>query len=457
MIDIVGTHFSYREEMTEDLATLEQQVRELRNSGQLSPAVLHHLRRYFRIKNVYHSNAIEGNALTVGETRTVVEQGLTLTGVPLKDQAEAKNLSAALDFLEDLASNPAQRIVEADIRTLHQLILQGVDDKNAGVYRQVPVEISGSAYRPPQPESVASAMGDFAQWLSTASNVVTSEFGNRQGLLDAAVAHTWFVQVHPFVDGNGRAARLLLNVLLMRHGFPIAIVSKEDRFRYYDALEESQTGDLSAFLRLIIECVHESLEEYARAAEEQQRRVEWLSDLARKFTAKERVVAENQYEVWRSAMELLRSHFKQLSDALNDQGVGLAQVYFKEFGLLEFEKYLSLRAGESAKKTWFFRIDFRGGTRVARYLFFFGPSNYAMRPRCDVSLFVAREEPPGSFYYERLDRLNANNVSSIAEVGYQQTNESFVCRSTTGSIASSRIDELARRFFDEVIKSHFIN
>jgi Fic family protein len=136
-------------------------VSKMRDTGALTPEVLNKLRKYFRIKNIYHSNAIEGNALDVGETRLVVEQGLTITGKPLKDQAEAKNLSEALDFLEELAANPSRPITEADVRQIHLLVLKGINDGDAGQYRTVIVEIGGSQFKPPAVESVGPEMRSF--------------------------------------------------------------------------------------------------------------------------------------------------------------------------------------------------------------------------------------------------------------------------------------------------------
>jgi Fic family protein len=453
--NIDGTLYSYESVQDETIRAIAERVRAMRQAGRLSPEVLHHIRSYFRIKNIYHSNAIEGNVLNVGETRQVVEMGLTLTGKPLKDQAEARNLAHAIDFLEQLATHPERPILESDIRQMHAVVLKGIDDDNAGRYRSVPVEISGSAYKPPGPESVPGQMEDFARWLGTAS-VVTSDHASPEALIRAAVAHTWFVYIHPFIDGNGRVARLLMNLLLMRYGYPIAIITKEDRLRYYDALETSQASDLSPFLALLTECLHESLEEYERAASEQLERLEWARSLGERFSTPERIKAENEYEVWKSAMELLKSYVRQTAAMLNESAT-LGRVYFRDFGTLEFEKYLALRSGESVKKTWFLRVDFRSGDRAARYLFFFGYASPALRPNCDVTLHVAREEPPGSYYFERLEVITALNVPSLVEVGYKPTEERFVARRRQGGTRVGKIEEIGRQFFEEVVKVHFSN
>ncbi len=319
MPTIHGTPYETDQTLIARLKGIVDRVSSMRSSGALSPEVLGRLRRFFKIKNIYNSNAIEGNVLDVGETRLVVEQGLTLTGKPLKDQAEAKNLSEATDFLELLATDKSRPISAIDIRQMHFLVLKDIRDEDAGKYRSVAVEISGSKYKPPAPESVAAQMEEFSAWLAEAS-VPGNRWNIEDALLVAAAAHAWFVTIHPFIDGNGRVGRLILNLLLMRYGYPIAIITKADRTRYYDSLEESQTSDLTALVSLIAECVEESLEEYETAALEQRAHHEWAQSIVGKLQRAEQVRAENQYEVFRNAMELLKSIFKQTTEMLELNG-----------------------------------------------------------------------------------------------------------------------------------------
>lgn len=452
-IDIEGTPYSFEESQRPLLEESAKRVQRMRKAGKLTAEVLGNIRQYFRIKSIYHSNAIEGNDLDVGETRQVVEYGLTITGKPLKDQAEAKNLKEALDFLEKLAASPNEPITESDIRQIHYLVLKDIDDDNAGRYRGVTVEISGSNFKPPPPESVPPEMDDLGNWLSSISSV-NENYGLLEAVLYAAVAHTWFVSIHPFIDGNGRVARLIMNLMLMRYGYPIAIITKEDRLRYYDALEISQGSDLSPFIALVTECINESLEEYEEAAKEQLEQKEWAVALASKFSQSENIRVKNQYEVWKSAMELLRSYFRQAAELLNESA-RLGTVYFRDFGVLEYEKYLSLKQGESAKKTWFFRVDFISGDKSARYLFFFGSPSMRIKSKADVTLHICREEPPKSFYYEKLDHLSAPNIPNIVEIGYRAHDERFVSRGKAGREKIDKIENIGKRFFDEVISLHF--
>lgn len=452
-VEIAGTPYCYESSQDPAISELSARVEQLRTTGKLSPEVLGRIRNFFRIKNIYHSNAIEGNTLNLGETQQVVQLGLTITGKSLKDQAEAKNLSEAIAYLETLAGNPERPLTEGDVRQIHHLVLKSIDDENAGAYRKSDVQISGSKYRPPAAQTVGAAMAEFSAWLQQAS-VPGTAFGSRDGFINAAVAHTWFVYIHPFIDGNGRVARLLMNVMLMRFGYPIAIITKEDRLRYYDALELSQTSDLSAFIALVAESVHESLEEYELAAQEQRERQEWVQSLASKFSAVEKSRYHNEYEVWRAAMELLKSYFRQTAEMLN-QSVEIGHIYFNDFGTLEVEKYLSLRQGESVKKTWFFRLDFRQGEKAARYLFFFGYPSQQLRGETDVTLHVGREDPPGSFFYQRLENITAPNVPGLVEVGYKASDEQFIARDRGGAKRKGKVEKIGKVFLEEVISMHF--
>ena len=448
LIDIPGTPYCCEVGQREQIGEIVDRVRDFRTSGPLKPDVLYRIRQFFKIKNIHNSNAIEGNVLDHGETRQVVEYGLTLTGKPLKDQAEAKNLSHALDYLEELAANIEQPITETDVRTLHGIVLKDIDDSNAGRYRSVQVEISGSEFKPPNPESVPGKMAEFGEWLKEAS-VESPREPTVEGLLNAAVAHTWFVYIHPFVDGNGRVGRMLMNLLLMRSTFPIAIITREDRMRYYDALEVSQGSDLSPFLSLLSETLLEGVEEYEDAVKEQREHEEWAVSVANKLETKERIRAENEYEIWKNAMELLRSYFRYTAEMI-DESTPVAKIYFKDFGDLPFEKYLSLRGGESAKRTWFFRVDFVRGNDSARYLFFFGLPSPLLRNECEVAIQIAREEPAGSYYYVQLWRINAPNRPNLTEIGYQVHEERFVARGFDNRKRYDKIEHIGRQFFEEV-------
>ena len=406
MNEIPGTPYTFHPSRLGDFRKLADRVRGMRASGKLAPEVLYRLRQFFRIKNIYHSNAIEGNQLDVGETRQVVEQGLTLTGRPLKDQAEARNLSAAIDFLEELVQDTTMPIGGTDLRQIHALVLKGIAD-HAGAYRTVPVEIGGSAFAPPGPEKVPSEMDDFCDWLRKVSVPKHGELASANGLYAAAAAHTWLVTVHPFEDGNGRVARLLANLLLMRFRFPIAIVALEDRHRYYSALERSQTSDLTPLLVLMAECVRESLEEYGRAAAEQAEPSGWAREPATPFAAPERVVIKNEYEVWKNAMALLRSLLRQTANGISG---GLGEVQVRDFGARGDREVHRYAARRRCQAHWFCRLDFRRGDRSAQY-----PPLLRTRQRRSAGAGLPRHAAPGPRKPARLVLLRAARRDHGAE------------------------------------------
>ncbi len=236
---------------------LTQKKLELDQYRPLPETLVRNLDDWFRIELTYTSNAIEGNTLTRQETTLVVEKGLTVGGKSLKEHLEATNHAEALDWIKDLIQKKPQSLTEKDILHIHYLILKGIDDDNAGHYRDVPVRISGSAVILPNPRKVPSLMSGLVKWIHH-TDVHPVEF--------AAAAHYELVSIHPFVDGNGRTGRLLMNLILMMHGYPPAIINNKDRLTYIESLEKAQLGgSKDDYLKIIIKAVERSLDIYLRA------------------------------------------------------------------------------------------------------------------------------------------------------------------------------------------------
>lgn len=226
----------------------------------LPPALVKNLDDWFRIELTYTSNAIEGNTLTRQETALVVEKGLTVDGKTLREHLEAVNHAQALDFIAGLVTKPRREIDENTMLDIHNLILQGIDQLNAGRYRRVSVRIAGSTVVMPNWVKVPDLMSDFAHWLQTDTA--------RHPVLLAADAHYKLVTIHPFIDGNGRTARLLMNLLLLQQGYPPALIRKEDRRRYINGLEQGQLGGpLDEYYQVVGEAVERSLDIYLEALE----------------------------------------------------------------------------------------------------------------------------------------------------------------------------------------------
>ncbi len=224
----------------------------------LPPELINNLDDWFRVELTYTSNAIEGNTLTRRETAVVIEKGITVGGKSLKEHLEATNHAKALDFVHAIIEKNPTHITSKDILVIHDIILKGIDDNNAGQYRNVAVRISGSAVVMPNPRKVPDLMDEFQIWLTSQHDLHPIAF--------AAEAHYRLVTIHPFVDGNGRSARLLMNLLLMIYGYPPAIIRKRDRLAYIGALEKGQLGGSKLdYEKLIAKAVDRSLDIYLKA------------------------------------------------------------------------------------------------------------------------------------------------------------------------------------------------
>ena len=238
---------------------LTQKKKRLDSFGPLPDALVRNLDDWFRVELTYTSNAIEGNTLTRLETALVVEKGITVGGKLLTEHLEATNHAGALDWIREQVGRTPGSLTERDILQIHSLVLKGIDDANAGCYRSVPVRLSGSAVPLPNPLKVPDLMTGFVRWLASTPGLHPVEL--------AAQAHYRLVAIHPFVDGNGRSARLLMNLILLMCGYPAAIIRKRDRLAYMEALEKARRdGLMDDCFAIILEAVDRSLDIYLKAA-----------------------------------------------------------------------------------------------------------------------------------------------------------------------------------------------
>ena len=239
------------------LEKIDFKKQQLDKKRPLPPNLVENLDKWFSLELTYTSNALEGNTLTRQETAVVLEKGITIGKKTLREHLEVINHEKAINFIGALVHDKC--ISESQLLDLHALVLNGIDNPNAGRYRDVPVRISGSATILPAPRKVPKLMEDFFK------DVVN---GDKHPVTRAALTHYELVTIHPFIDGNGRSARLLMNLVLMQHGYPPAIIRTQDRLRYLQLLEQAQTQDLTEpFLQFIYSSVSRSLDIYLKALE----------------------------------------------------------------------------------------------------------------------------------------------------------------------------------------------
>lgn len=239
---------------------LTQLKKELDARRPLPDILIRNLEDWFRVELTYTSNALEGNTLSRRETALVIEKGLTVGGKTLIEHIEAKNHAEALDVIYTLAKIKPKQLTEDDLLRVHAIILKNIEDDYAGRYRPIPVRISGSAVVLPNPKKVPDLMHDYMKWLREEKHL------HPVGL--ATEAHYRLVTIHPFIDGNGRTARLIMNLILIMHGYPPAIIRKIERLSYLNALEKAQLGgSRNDFDAQIAASVKRSLVMYLKAAE----------------------------------------------------------------------------------------------------------------------------------------------------------------------------------------------
>jgi len=250
--------------MKKILNTIEEKKQRLNSLMPFPVELVANLQEWFKIELTYTSNAIEGNTLSRAETALVVEKGIAVDGKTLQEHLEAVNHAQAFEWVIQKINSKKWHITEATILDLHQLILQKIVDNQAGRYRTVPVRIAGSTVIMPNALKVPELMKGFVSWLHNNTN---------HPVVLAVDVHFKLVSIHPFVDGNGRAARLLMNMILMQAGYPPAIIRKEDRKRYIDSIEKAQLGgSLSEYYSLMYEAIDRSLDMYIHALQGKEER-----------------------------------------------------------------------------------------------------------------------------------------------------------------------------------------
>lgn len=229
-----------------------QKKSELDKLRPFDQGALHKLQETFKVDLTYNSNAIEGNTLSLSETKLVLEEGITIGGKTLKEHLEVTNHAKAIDFVQSLVNK--KTIEENDVLNIHALILDRIDPQNAGFYRRSGVRISGTDYSPPNAAKVPELMQEVYMLLNIKSG---------EPIETAAEIHQKFVDIHPFIDGNGRTARLLLNLYLMRNGYQPIIILKVERKKYIRTIMQTRMeNDITNFVNFIGKAVERSLDIY---------------------------------------------------------------------------------------------------------------------------------------------------------------------------------------------------
>lgn len=244
----------YREEFQSTFERLYDKMAVLKKSRPLPNIALQKIKESLSVEWTYNSNSIEGNTLTLQETQMVLQEGITVKGKSLREHFEAKNHEKAINYLFSIVDD-SYEIRAIDILSIHSLVLNMIEEDFAGRIRNGGVRISGANFVPPNANKVSDFLDELIDFVNT----------NPMQLNDielATIFHHKFVWIHPFFDGNGRTVRLAMNLLLMRKGFPPAIILSNDRKKYYEALNQANNGNYQKLMLLMCQAQERTLNIY---------------------------------------------------------------------------------------------------------------------------------------------------------------------------------------------------
>jgi Fic family protein len=244
----------YREEFQSTFERLYDKMAILKKSRPLPNIALQKIKESLSVEWTYNSNSIEGNTLTLRETQMVLQEGITIKGKSLREHFEAKNHEKAIHYLFTIVDD-SYEIRAIDILSIHSLVLNMIEEDFAGRIRNGGVRISGANFIPPNANKVSDLLDELIDFVNT----------NPLQMNDielATIFHHKFVWIHPFFDGNGRTVRLAMNLLLMRKGFPPAIILSNDRKKYYEALNQANNGNYQKLMLLMCQAQERTLNIY---------------------------------------------------------------------------------------------------------------------------------------------------------------------------------------------------
>lgn len=422
-----------------DIKALEERVHLLRRQGILTADTLQRYYGMKRFEHVAESNAIEGSTLSVGETELAVLKGITITGHDPGFVRDAIALDRALQRLADMGKDHSPTDIK-QIKEIHGLILG--DRPSAGVFRSERVRITGSKHTPPKTwEQVMSSMESLEQW--------SVENAELPAIVRAIVLHAWFVHIHPFIDGNGRTARAITNLELIRAGYPSIIIKKKERDRYIDALEKSdEGGDLSDVFGLIIEKANDSLRGLEQAAKQEQGYNPAIERI--------RLAQERRLSIWNTSVSLLAKIVEHNLNALVESIGGRCTI--KTFNdSLELDDYIDLCASRTASKAWSFTISLEipGMPSLARLAWFGYRSPQMYRHLENIeeggpSIFWSVKNSEGYPPWIQQDEnapayIELTTIQGSGDDWYVMDNNHFISRASTTRVAKDISEALIQQ------------
>ena len=454
-VPIEGTLFVYDSRLDARLERLQSRVDSMQEEGYISPDIDDKMHERVKADQICHSNAIAG--IHFGANGAPTNQNHQSESKSAHGP-EARNLGNALDYIHRLSSNIDSHVSIQQIREIHILISEGIDEYKGGQYRPDQNAIGGSPYSTPDRFDAEREMEYLSEWLRN-----TSSDPNSDVIRNAAAAHVWLVQVHPFVDGNGRTSRCLMNLILKRGGVPSVAIREEDRVAYYDSLKEADASDLTPFLELLADRLADALDEYETFASDTVKLSNRIRALSKRMDMPILADYQNEYEQWLLSMRRLADTFQKCVDdwasaSPIERTLVRLHRHDEDRIVLPFDKFLKLRERMRVTHTSFFNVDFvQGHRRSARYRFTFRWSSQQVPDSAPISLRVGREVSYKVYSWLDEEAESKTNVPRIREVAYCLTSDSFLVRYSSGDVKAMSILDIAGDFFTDVSRCHFQN
>lgn len=439
-------------DLIQRLNDLHLEISRFRQEGELDQLSREKLRDYFRTQHIFHSAGIEGNRLTLQETMLVLKEGITISEKSIQDTVEVKNLGVAFDFFYELAQQDAP-ISENYLKQIHQLVVGNDPYLNAGNYRNVGVVITGSEHTPPEPFEVPFKMQELTDWLN-------ENLDCENPVVLAAVAHHEMAKIHPFADGNGRTARLLLNLILLKKGYPICSIKRTERPRYYEAMSEADKGNYHPVIEMVAEGCAELFSVYLRIREETNRAAEFARKWGNLDTEIRLRREKVRFEVWQNRMNQISLEFRRYADVC-DENLATFSVSFYQYPPITFDTFQKLETQADSNHAYFFSIRFyrrESKKTIQTFLFRFIKdrhqlgSDRAVVP-LELSCFDAETESffaPEHFPWAEKLRLRAfycNESNELTAISYDRSERKFK------EEVNPNLSRAAENFFDDVLEN----
>jgi len=460
-------------EIEEELNHIENTIDKLnskRDEG-LSKELLDNLKRQLLIKQVYHSNAIEGNKLSLRETELILN-GMVINERPLKDEIEAKSLALATEYLYSLIDG-RESLTKRTLLELHSLILQNIPGMEAGIFRNHDVHIKNSEHKPPSFLEVESHVDELFQWMNRNAHKFPP-------LVMGSILHHWMTWIHPFSDGNGRVSRMFLNFFLLQKEYPEVVIKILDRDKYYNSLILADKGSCIDLIELLTDNIKDTISAYEELINEDQRQKEWIkqySIIKEDHYSKVKAKHSYDYEVWKNQMAVFKTLFKKSLQEIG-QHISQLEIEYKDYEIISFNQYLDILEDRPISNTgyMFVKIFDRNSREAMTLVFYFqrlyvskllkiaqeekkNPRNFKTRKPIPPAIKLNISARKNGIQISLDDKIDLVNIGTYRDqLSFGIINRSFKREAWQKPKLDSRTDtpgSVIRRFIDQLLQVYF--